>query len=205
MLKGASAIAWDPPACTGWSRDRPDVVLAVRGTIRGSDSSDALLERLGAVSEMKNIRYWSVSSGSWRPLVSEAFAIEGGDQSRRRPDLRAAELTSGREFLVRQNDPELGESTYRFRIRSADRDGVVYEWSNASKIRVHKMALFDPGDLKAVIYIQRLERDAWSYYSLMSASSALIRGNEKGLANRSVAMFRYLASIPTDSLPPPME
>ena len=76
MLRGASAIAWDPPACTGWSKERPDVVLAVQGTIRGSDSSDALLERLGAVSEMKNIRYWSVASGSWRPLVSEAFAME---------------------------------------------------------------------------------------------------------------------------------
>ncbi len=93
---------WVPPACTGWAAEGVHgfgtlVALAGRFELAQGSGTDQILGRFGAISMLRGARYWSVSDGAWRPLVSDASALDGLDPDRRRSDFNAAELGSGRD------------------------------------------------------------------------------------------------------------
>src|SRR5262245_63378838 len=61
---------WTLPACTGLTAKGDGVLVAVAGSFAFTGSADDLLERFGAVSALKGLKYWSVTEGGWRTLIT---------------------------------------------------------------------------------------------------------------------------------------
>ena len=75
-----------------------------------------------------------------------------------------------------------------------------------SPVRAFGLTLFQRAALQTVVFAQREANDVWSLYILVridqQASSFIASGHEASTANRALALFRYLAGIPTDAEPP---
>ena len=81
----------------------------------------------------------------------------------------------------------------------------MVETENVSAVRYLLLPLASPGDLQALYFLERQTSNEWGYYSLARTSastSLLIGGHEASDINRAVALFRYIAGIPTDLEPP---
>ncbi|MGL6112200.1 MAG: DUF6675 family protein, partial [Rubrivivax sp.] len=197
---------WVAPACTGWTVPGFDVLVAVAGSFRHEGDVDELRARIGAISSLKAIRYWSTTDTAWRPLVTEAFALNGPDLDQKRPDFSAAHLAKGQTLYYAQSDNRsTGKTIYRQRVLEFDRERLVVGSENASAVKMMIMTLFGAGDLQSVVFLERRAPGVWAFYSLSRAragSSMLGGGHEASYINRAVAFYRHVAGIPTDLEPP---
>ncbi len=197
---------WRPPACVGWTSAGFDVLVALAGSFSDPGTAQDLLARFGAVSRMTAIRYWSVTDQAWRPLVTSATALSGPDAGQRRPDFAPAELTAGSTLFFAQTDNRSsGEVVYRLLIRELSPDRLVISTENVTAVRELFLTLFDPGELQSIYVLERGSTGVWTYYSLSRTSpdaSLLASGHAASYLNRAVALFRYVAGIPTDQEPP---
>ncbi len=73
-----SLASWTPPLCTGWTGHVSNLLVALAGTFSHAGTADELLNRFGAVSAMRGIRYWSVTDKEWRGRGSGARAPGAG-------------------------------------------------------------------------------------------------------------------------------
>jgi hypothetical protein len=83
---------WNPPSCTGWSsavHSRLLVTLAGQFTFNGTFND--LLDRIGAISTMRKIRYWSADDKAWVSLVSDASALASPNPASLRGDFNASD------------------------------------------------------------------------------------------------------------------
>jgi len=196
--------AWQPPACLGWQGDSR-LVTALAARFRSPLSLDALTERLAAVSHHPAIRFWAVTLQEWRPLATDAWALERSDAKVRWRDPTSAELVAGRELYYAQQ-PELGSRTiWRMRVLERTADRVVLTAENITPIRVAVVTVFEPGALQVASVLQRDGEGTWNFYEITRAgagSSSLVASYGSSYLNRLEAMRRYLAGIPTDRDPP---
>ena len=184
---------WKPPACLNWTSEGTRLAVALTGDFRFDGTVEDLLARFSAFSAYKSIRYWSVSHKSWQNLVSEAG-----------PDLRVADLMPGSAFDYFENG-RAGRTVYRLRILERTPDRVVLASENVTPIRAAVMTAFEPGALQSVTFLDRRGPGLWSYYQIIRAgqgASSLALGSEASYVNRSAALYRYIAGIPTDRDPP---
>lgn len=200
-------LGWAPPACTGWSSAvRSKSVVAVAGRFRFAGNADALLERAGAISTLRKVRYWSTTDKAWRPMVIDARALAGADaKSERRRDFAAAELPKGSQSYYWMDDSRSGAVVYRMRVLERDAQRLVLAHDNASPVRAYGVTLFEPGALQTVEFLERQGADVWALYLLTRidrGASVFASGHEASSVNRAVALFRHLAGIPTDQEPP---
>ena len=118
---GALGANWIPPPCTGWTSHGFRVLTAIAATFR--DDRNGFLERLGAVSALTGIRYWSVSDKAWEPLVTMATALTGPDPRAPRADFTATEIADGKDLFYAQSDNRSsGKVVYRIRVLEASPD-----------------------------------------------------------------------------------
>jgi hypothetical protein len=203
---GELDAGWTPPACTGWRPLPFRTLVAAAARFRHQGAAEELLERLGAISALRTIRYWSATDKRWLGLITDASALEGPDASRRRPDFGAAEMRVGADLYFAQHDNRAtGEVVYRLRFREIAPDRLVAETENVGAVRYLFVPLAGPGDLQAVYFLDRLAPDVWGYYGLArtgAGASPLLEGHEASYVNRAVALFRHLAGLPTDQGPP---
>jgi len=197
---------WQPPDCVGWGSPGFDVLVALAGRFTAPGTVHDLLRRFAVVSRMTEIRYWSVTDQAWRPLITSASALSGPDAGQPRPDFTPAELTQGSTVFFAQSDNRSsGAVVYRLTIRELSADRLVVETENVTAVRSLFMTLFEPGQLQATTFLERKPQDVWTYYSLSRTSpdvNWLISGHAASYINRAVALFRYIAGIPTDQEPP---
>ena len=197
---------WMPPSCTGWMSPGAKVRVALAASFRDEGTVDDLVGRFGAITRLRGIQYWSVSDNAWRPLVTDAAAVNGPDDRRRRPDFTAREMTRGTDlYFVQRDSRSSGEVLYRMRVREKSSDQLVVEIENASPIRLLLLTLFGPGDLQFVYWVERRVPGVWGYYNLSrtgEATSRLAGGHERSYVNRAVALYRQFVGIPTDQQPP---
>jgi|tagenome__1003787_1003787.scaffolds.fasta_scaffold20791501_1 hypothetical protein len=197
---------WTPAACTGWRPLPLRMLVAAAGRFRHQGTVENLLERFGAVSALTTIRYWSVSDQRWQNLITSASALAGPDAASRRSDFSVAEMRSGTDLYFAQHDNRsTGDVVYRLRVREVTPDRLVAETENASTVRYLLLPLAGPGDLQSLYFFERRSPDEWGYYSLArtgAGASSLTTGHEASYVNRAVALFRYLAGLPTDQGPP---
>jgi hypothetical protein len=77
---------------------------------------------------------------------------------------------------------------------------------NVSPVRAFGLTVFQPAALQTVVFAQRKTNDLWGLYIFArinrQASSVIASGHEASTANRALALFRYLAGVPTDAEPP---
>jgi hypothetical protein len=197
---------WSPPDCTGWPKRRYEQVVALSGRFRFAGSSDDLLARLGAVSTLRGIRYWSVTDGSWRMLIADARALDGGTTRQNRADFTPADMMSGAELYYAQDDSRsTSEVIYRMRLRWSEPDRLVLTIENVTPVRFLFLTLFDAGDLQTTYLLERLAPEIWGYYSLTGiggSGGGLTKGHEASSINRAVAFYRHFVGLPTDQEPP---
>jgi hypothetical protein len=203
--KAEVGLEWPPPACTGWTS--PGFTTLVTTTARFRDTSDSggLLLRIGAISELRGLRYWSTTHKQWQTLVLDAFALTGLSNSQRREDFKPDELREGSLLYFEQIDNLSGRAVYQMKIVEASADRLVINIENASTMRYLFIPLFHPGEVQSIYFLDRESDNVWRYYGISRTgknSNQLIKGNESSAANRAVAFYRHLAGIPTDQEPP---
>ena len=188
---------WTPPPCTSWQPSPITMLVALAGSIAGVTDVNFFLARFGNISEQRTIRYWSISDGTWRNLVSQAVALEAPDPKRIRPDFTTAELEVKKNLYFMELDNRSSSPVvYRLRVQELTPDRLVVEIENASPIRFFMLKLFDPGEVRSVYLFNKISDGTWGYYNLLSVNSgimgSLVSSHSSSLINRAVALYRYL-------------
>ena len=193
---------WKPPDCSGWAQSsHSGFVLAIAGSFRFDGSADELAARVGAISTLRDVRYWSVTDKLWRPLLNDASALSRPDPRSRRADFGAAEMTAGSELYYRENDSRSGMVVHQMKVLVRNPARLVIAIENRTPVRFLLVTLFAPGALQSVEFFDLVSPGVWSLYLLFRTGdrvSALAGGHEASYVNRAVAIFRHLAGVPTD-------
>lgn len=195
---------WTPPACTGWTEPGFTSLVAMTARFHHASGVAGLLQRAGAISAYTGMHYWSVTGQRWKTLVVHSNALTGV-AGHSRKDFGPEELTPGSTLYFEQEDNMSGKASYRMRIIAADAERLVFATENISTMHYLLWPLFKPGELQSIYYFQRETATVWRFYSLARTgrkASTLTTGHDASSENRSVALFRYLAGIPTDQEPP---
>lgn len=197
---------WTPAACTGWDKQDFTILVAVAGRFHDEAGIDGFLARAAAISSLSSMKYWSTTRKRWRDLVPEAYALEGPKKGLRRSDFSVEELKSGQNlyYWQRERSPA-NDVIYGLRLRESGPERIILAMENALPIKRYLVTLFKPGQHQLLHILEDDGDGDWNYYSLMRSRaeiSALVRGHEASFINRAVAIYRYLAGIPTDLAPP---
>jgi hypothetical protein len=195
---------WKPPRCTGWADPGFTTLVATAARFHYESGAQGLLRRIGSISQLSGIRYWSTSHKRWKTLVLEAWALTAMNGGRRE-DFRPEEMKEGSALYFEEVDNLAGKASYQMRIVQASADRLVIEVENASTMRFLHIPILHPGDMQSIYFLDRESDDVWRYYSIARTgrgASHLIAGNESSAVNRTVAFFRYFVGIPTDQEPP---
>ena len=180
-----------------------DLAVALSGRFRSTGGLEEIAARAGAISAMVGMRYWSVTDGDWRELVSEAYAVSEARDRGRRADFTAAEVLSGRALHFVQDDTRSsGLNLYSLRARRIGDDGLAIAFVNLTPIDYLLVPLFDPGALVFLQIVRHLRDDEWGYFGLSAVRAGAGTGGERSWINRAAAYHRLLTGEPTDGAPP---
>ncbi len=196
---------WIPPDCTGWATSGFTSLVATVAVFRNGYGVEGLVRRIGGISELAGIRYWSTTHKRWQTLIVDSYALYGPTGDRRRRDFIPEEISTGKVLYFQQEDNLSGKATYRMHIQSAAPDRLVFDIENTSTVRYLLWSLFRPGELQSVYFLERESGDVWRFYSISRTgrkANWLTAGHEASSINRAVAFYRYFAGIPTDQAPP---
>lgn len=194
---------WQPADCLSWGTNHTRLAAALAGQFQFAGSFDELVARLGRISALTSVRYWSVSHKAWQELVSDAGVLDG-PAGNPRPDLGANELVPGSSFYYFEMS-RTGRTVYRLTVRARTADRIVLSTENVTPIRVGILTAFDPGSMQSVIFLDKRGPGLWGYYQAIRATegaSAFVLGSDASYVNRLAALYRYEAGIPTDQEPP---
>jgi hypothetical protein len=118
----------------------------------------------------------------------------------------AQQLQAGRTLYYWVNDSRSGPLVYWVRVLENSAQRLVQAEENVSPVRAFGLTAFQPSALQTVVCAQRQANDVWGLYILAridrQTSSFIANGHEASTANRALALFRYLAGVPTDAEPP---
>jgi hypothetical protein len=176
------------------------------GRFRFNGTLADLSERIGAISSMREIRYWSDEKKSWRPVVNDASALASPDPLSRRADFKAGELRKGAQLYYRETDEDNRETVYRLDVLANSPDCLVIENENITPIKRFVFTIFKPSTLQSVVILQRLSVNSFGVYMLNrtdKTASSLSDGHEKTYVNRALAFYRKLVGAKGDAETPP--
>jgi hypothetical protein len=194
--------SWAPPACIGWTAPGFSTLVVTAARFRYTGGVEGLRRRVGAISSLKGMLYWSTSRKQWQSLIVDASALQGAAGDRRR-DFSLDEVAESRNLYFQQKDSLLGNAVYRIRIRSVSPERLVFDTENASTIRFFLLPLFGPSEIQSIYFFERESQDVWRYYNMARTSARSgTEGYQASCINRAVAFYRHLAGIPTDKDPP---
>jgi hypothetical protein len=210
---GQEVPVWSPPPCTGWDAGQFLVAVEALGRFADAAGIDGVLARIAAISEYAEILYWSHTRRLWRPLVPEATALGSADPADHRGDFRLDELAAGaRVYLWQRENTPAGEVVYRMEVLARTPDHLLLTLENANELTARGIPLLDPGGWQVMYAVERETGDVWRYYALARSAVPdnplvrllwpLLADGEASYANRTAAMFRFHAGIPTDREPP---
>ena len=196
---------WSFPACIDSIPKRFSSLVTTAARFNHSGDAEALLRRIGAISELKGVQYWSNTHKRWQTLIVSAGAITGAKGDPPRPDFTPDELAAGTVVFFQQADNLAGKATYRLHITTASADRIAFEIENVNAMRYFIFTLYHPGELQSLYFLDRESDGVWRYYSVLRSgehANSLTAGNASSSINRAVAFFRHFAGIQTDKEPP---
>jgi hypothetical protein len=197
---------WVPPGCTSWPADsRSRLIVTLSGSFHFDGPMSALLARVGTISALRSIQYWSTTERKWGPLSNDASALTGPDSKSRRPDFLPSELVKGAELYYWEDDTRTGPAVYRLRVSESAPERFIVFSENVTPIRRFWFTLFKPGALQSVLVIEHVAPGLFGVSVLNRSgegASALTTGHEKSYVNRATALYRQLAGIKTNQEPP---
>ena len=196
---------WRPPVCTGWAAVGFTTLVTTVARFRHVTEAEGLLRRIGAISGLVGVRYWSTTHKRWQTLVVDAYALTALRRDKRREDFTPDEMKENSVLYFEQADNLSGKAVYRMHIAQASADRVVVDIENVTTMRYLFIPIFHPGETQSICFLDRESDSVWRYYSIVrigKGANRLISGNESSAVNRAVAFYRYLVGIPTDQEPP---
>jgi hypothetical protein len=197
---------WRPPVCTGWAAVGFTTLVTIVARFRHTAEAEGLLRRIGAISELTGMRYWSTTHKRWQTLIVDAHALTYLQPGQRREDFTPDEMKEGKVLYFEQVDNLSGKAIYRMHIAEASPNRLVIDIENVSMMRYFFVPVFRPGEMQSIYFLDRESDDVWRYYSIVRTgkdANGLIAGNESSSVNRAVAFYRHLVGISTDREPPP--
>lgn len=195
---------WQPPDCLGWRAKPVDVVLALAARFQ-LDDIEALLARFTTISALTRIRYWSVTGEAWRPLFLDAVPLARADPAATRGDFRRDEIVLGEPIHVLLEDDLIGAVVHSITVETFSNELIRVAIRNVLPGRVLGMEVLPVDGLQTVLLLEREEARVWRYWSIMRATIEapdFMLPSAASYANRSAAIFRYVAALPTDAEPP---
>ena len=197
---------WRPPSCTGWPADSPSkLVVTLTASFRFDGPMSALIARVGMISALRSIQYWSTTDKKWGPLSNDASALTEPDPQSRRRDFSPSELVQGADLYYWEDDARTGSTVYRLKISENTQERFVVSSDNVTPIKRFWFTLFKPGDLQSVLIIDHIAPGVFGVSVLNrsgAGASILTAGHENSYVNRATALYRQLAGIKTDREPP---
>jgi hypothetical protein len=198
---------WTPPNCTAWQRGAATVVTGLAGDFKYVGDADALLARIGAISSLVGVRYWSVTDKQWNNMFARAVALNGPDPRKMRGDFSAGELRGGGNFYFVAADNRSGnDAVSRLHVTEANGTHFVVETENVTPLRWTFLTYSAPGSFQTWYFLDRDTGGTWRFYSLTRVlyASSLFTSfiPNKSYINRAVAMYRHILDLPTDRGPP---
>jgi hypothetical protein len=197
---------WTPPPCTGWpSATNTRQLVTLAGRFRFAGSMNDLLDRIGAISSLEEVRYWSDNDKEWSRLATNASALTSSSAASRRSDFKAADLSKGAQLFYWENDESNRETVYRLNVYASSSDYFVLANENVTPIKRFVFTIFKPATLQSVMIVQRLSENSFGVYMLSrtdTRASALSEGHESVFVNRSIALYRKLVGAKTGLEPP---
>jgi hypothetical protein len=203
---GDNAGRWNIPACTHWRDNSATLVAGLAGRFRAANSA-VLLARIGAISSLRHVRYWSVTDKKWNAMFTRAFALSGPDPGKRRTDFSADDLRSGRNLYFLAADNRSGrDAISSLRVTGDTNSTIVLETENVTPLRWFLLTFATPGSVQTWYFFTHETGDTWRFYSftrVLYAARVFVRIiPDESYINRAVAMYRYFSDIPTDRDPP---
>jgi hypothetical protein len=203
-LAGELPAGWRPPACLGWPGDGSYVAAAGRFAVPGG--VDTLAARVGGIAAMGGLRYWSVSREAWQPLYDRSTAVTGPDGATPRGDFAADELGAGAAVHILQDPGDrVGPMVQRLTVLERDADALEIEIVNVTAGEALLLEVIPAGGLRSRVRLDREDGDVWRYYALTRVDDILpgpLRPPRASWINRAVALYRWVAGIPSDQEPP---
>jgi hypothetical protein len=196
---------WKPPACTGWSEAGFSSLVTLVARFRYTSGTESLLRRVGAISELEGMRYWSTTHKQWQTLILDSHAVTAARPNQPRQDFAPDELQEGKVLYLEQADNLSGAANYRMHMAEVSANRLVFDVENISTMRYFLFTLFHPGEMQSIYFLDRESDDVWRYYSISRTgrnASRLVAGHAASSINRAVAFYRSLVGIPTDQEPP---
>ena len=198
---------WKPPACTGWAAVGFTTLVTTAARFRYSSGAEGLLGRIGAISGLVGMRYWSTTHKQWQTLIVSAHALIGAQPIQRRKDFTPDEMQEGKVLYLEQADNLSGMATYRMHMAEVSAGRLVFDLANVGIMRYFLLTLFPPGEMQSIYFLDRESDDVWRYYSIARTGRSASRlaagpGHASSSINRAVAFYRSLVGIPTDQEPP---
>ena len=192
-----------PSNCHVSLTSKADLSVALAASFEFDGTIEDIAKRLGAISQSQGLVYWSVTNKSWRSLVNDAFALNTENTKTRRPDFSGAEILSGNPLYFAQNDSQSwGLNVFEYEALNSSADHVTLKSQSQSSIRFGPITVFEPGDVVSVLFINRVNNNLWSYYSLAVIKDSALPINEKSIINRQAALYRNFVGIPLNKDPP---
>jgi hypothetical protein len=168
------------------------------------DLGDQLL-RLGAVSAMKGMTYWSFSDRKRQLLVRDSFAVDGPTSTKPRADFTLAELRSGAVLHYLQSDNRTSTLVpYSLQVLHSGNDSFTLRVENLGDVRFMGVTFVPARSMQWLLTVERLGPERWGYRSLQGVQQLGFGAAEKyRLSNlsRSVAMFDLLSGRQTEIEP----
>jgi hypothetical protein len=184
---------WEYPACAGWVSRPFTTLVAVAGAFRLEGGVDDLLVRMGAITDLRGLIYWSVTDHRLEPLIIDAYAVNQKVTDPARPNYTPREMQIGKDlFLVERDNRSRARVLYRMRVLQMAPDKLIIDVDNVSSIRFLFLTLFAPGDLHSTFFFNRLESDEWGYFSLSRANEgkfAALIDQKPSYVNRLIALY----------------
>ncbi len=198
---------WVIPSCTAWHGNSATLVVGLAARFHSPPDAGVLLTRIGAISSLRSVRYWSVTDRQWNAMFTHATALEGSGPEKARGNFSAAELRSGHEFyFLAADNRSRYETVSRLRLSEEDNGRIIVEIENVTPLRWLLLSFAAPGDVQAWYFLDHENADSWRFYSLTRVQYASRWFAEvipdASYINRALAMYRYIAGIPTDRDPP---
>jgi hypothetical protein len=198
---------WVPPTCTAWRVNSATLVVGLAGRFRNAPDADAMLARIGAISSLRTVRYWSVTDKRWNEMFTSASALEGPNPGKLRGDFSAAELRKSDSLFFRAADNRSGDNAVsRLRVSGLENGRIVVEIANVTPLHWFFLTFAVPGDLQTWYFLEHETDDWWRFYSftrVLYASPFFVHlVPNASYINRASAMYRYFAGITTDRDPP---
>ena len=203
---GELPTGWVPPACTGWAPREGGIVVAVAGRFKHAGPFDALLARMGAFSRQTEIRRWNMKKGRWEQQYKSSAALKNPDPDSRRSDFMPAEFGTGARLYFVQDAPDsLGPIVHELTVRERSATRLVMTTRNISKGRAFGWSVIDPGGLEGFFTVEHEAGPLWRCYALTRVHLLIpdaMAPPPEDFLNKAVALFRFLAGLPTDTEPP---